>query len=519
MYDLLVKNGRLIDGTGNLWFQADVGVAGERIAEIGPLPSDAAKETIDACGLCVAPGFVDVHSHSELAVLQDPRLEPKVMQGITTEVTGNCGLSCAPVDPSNRQAVKDAMSGIIGGDEIEWDWTSVASFLSRLSPAAVNAAYLLPHALVRIQVMGFEQREASGSELSQMREVVAQGMAEGAIGLSSGLTFSPANAATTGELIELCKVVARHNGIYATHMRDYLHDIDSGVREVVEICRSAEVPGHIAHYAAVGLNRGKARHLLDLIEQARAEGADLSFDAYPYIAGSTSLKEILPIWMQDGGTDALKRRLADPEVRAKLERLVGAPADVPWDAVVIVDFDSPELKQHAMKSVAQIAQELSKSCVDTACDLLLADDLSPRVVVFIGSEEDVQTIMGHPVHMFSTDGLLFGDHVHPRTYGTYPRILGRYVRDLGNLTLPEAIRKMTSYPAARFGLRDRGLLRPGYFADLCLFDPDTVIDRATFQASRQFPEGIRHVIVNGTVVVDGGRHTGELPGRVIEGRD
>lgn len=516
MFDLIIKNGMVFDGAGNPWFRADIGIAGDRIAAVGQLSEAPAKRTLDASGQFVTPGFVDAHGHSELVAVTEPQLAPKVMQGVTTEVCANCGLSVAPVSDETREGVKRRIGGTLGGPDMAWDWSSVGEFLNRLDRGlGTNLVYLAPHAPIRIEVMGYEPRAATRVEIARMQELLRRALEEGAAGLSTGLNFSPACYSTEEEIVGLCEVVREYGAIHASHMRDYLDDVESGIAEIVAIGKKTGVASHIAHFAAVGRNKGRSDDMLAMIDAARAEHVDLTVDAYPYIAGSTSLHEMLPAWVHEGGMEEMAARVADPDVRGRLEREVGRPELVGWEDILIVLIENPDLKQYEMKRVSEIAEERGTSPVEAVCHLLVEDDLHPRIVTFIGSEPDVENIMRHPAHMFSTDGLIYGEHVHPRSYGTYPRILGRYVREAGNLSWEEAIRKMTSFPARRFGLRGRGLICEGFHADLVVFDPERILDTATFEHSNRFPEGISCVIVNGAVVAEQGSPTGALPGRAL----
>ena len=516
MFDLLIKNGRVFDGAGNPWFRADLGIAGDRIAAVGQLGDAEAKRILDVSGQFVAPGFVDAHGHSELVAVTDPQLAPKVMQGVTSEVCGNCGLSVAPVSDATREGVKQRIGSTLGGPGMVWDWSSVGEFLDRLDRGlGTNLAYLAPHAALRIQVMGYEPRAATGEEIARMQKLLRRALEEGAVGLSTGLNFSPACYSTEEEIAALCDILREYGAVHASHMRDYLDDVDSGIAEIVSIGRKTGAASHIAHFAAVGKNKGRSDRMLARIDAARADQVDLTVDAYPYIAGSTNLHEMLPAWVHEGGMAEMAVRVADPEVRRRLEQEVGHPELVGWEDILIVFIENPEMKQYEMKRVSEIAEDRGTSSVEAVCDLLVEDNLRPRIVTFIGNESDVQNIMRHPAHMFSTDALIYGDHVHPRSYGTYPRILGRYVREMGNLSWEEAIRKMTSFPARRFGLRGRGQISEGFYADLVVFAPERILDTATFEHSNRFPEGIAAVIVNGAPVVENGSLTGERSGRVL----
>ncbi|MGQ9585378.1 MAG: N-acyl-D-amino-acid deacylase family protein [Anaerolineae bacterium] len=514
MFDLLVTNGRIVDGGGNPWFRGDVGVTGERIAAIGLLAEAEAKITLDAGGAIVCPGFIDVHAHSDLPLLSEPRHEPKVRQGVTTEVMGNCGWGFAPASPETLAQLL-AFRGM--NRPITQTWTSVAEFLSLFDhQVAINVAYLLPHSTLRIEAMGWEDRNPSRQELERMKELVAQGMADGAVGISTGLDYPPSSFASTDELIEICRTVSRLGGIYVSHTRDISHP-EQALGEAMRIGEKAGIPVHISHLKAVGPeNRGRAAdRILPIVDRAREKGLDVTFDSYPYEAGSGSLKRVLPDWIQEGGPDGLAHRLRDSGLRARAKKEKREIYGLDWDKIYLVALPSEKNKDLVGKNLIEAAAMRQVDPVDLAWDLLVEENLECTTIFFLEAEEDIQTIMRHPAQMVCSDSLLEGQNTHPRTFGTFPRILGRYVRELGVLRLEEAVRKMTSFPAQRFGLKGRGLLKEGFVADLVVFDEGRVRDTAGYWDSRRYPEGIAYVVVNGRVVVDQGRHTGALPGRAL----
>jgi len=514
MFDILIINGRIVDGSGNPWYYGDVGVSGGKIAAIGKLDPAVAAKVIDAEGQVVCPGFIDVHVHSDVMLLAEPRHEPKVRQGVTTELLGQDGLSYAPLSPRNLQMMRRYLSGLNGDPDIAWDWTSVGDFLSRFDgKTAVNVAYLIPHCALRVEAMGWANRLPTKVELDEMKKLAAQGMADGAVGFSTGLTYAPGCYSNTKELIEICKVIAQHGGIYVTHLRDYRAGLFEALDEALEIGEKAGIAVHFSHFRG----RGRSEQMLAKVDEARERGLDVTIESYPYFVGSGMLQARLPTWVHEGGPEAILEKLSDPEARKRIKEDIHRRSPN-WSKVFICGVESESNKNFEGYSIAELSARLDKEPVDFICDLLLEERLAVSHMVFGDDEEeeDVRRIMTHHAHMVGSDSLLIGGKPNPRTYGTYPRYLGRYVRELGILTLEDCIRKMTSLPAQRLGLQDRGLLREGLAADIVIFDPDTVIDKATFEAPRRYPEGILYVLVNGELVVADGQHTGTLPGRALK---
>ncbi len=513
MFDLLIRNGRIVDGTGNPWYRADVGIRGERIAAIGHLAGAEAGHVIDAQGQVVCPGFVDPHSHSDLYLLAHPHHEPKIRQGVTTEVLGQDGISYAPVSDEGMAYWRDYWRAVDGRPELDWGWRGVGEFLAcfdqRVSP---NVAYLVPHGTVRYEVLGLADRPPTKGELAHMEELVAQGMEEGAVGLSTGLTYLPAFYSTTEELVACCRAVARYGGVYVTHLRDYGEHIAEAIEEALTIGRETGVPVHISHF------NGRAEECLPLMDRARAEGLDVTFENYPYLAGCTLLSHFLPRWAQAGGIPDTVARLRDPAVRERIQRKMAGTHEGQWQNYLICAVGTEANQCYEGLLLPEAAEVAGKGVVDFICDLIVEERLAVTVVQYHvhRTEEDLRAMTRHPAHMVCTDAIFLGSHPHPRGYGTYPRYLGHYVREEGVLTLEECIRKMTSLPAHRFGLWDRGLLSEGCFADLVIFDPDAVQDTATFESPCQYPLGIDTVIVNGQVVLDNGQHTGATPGRGLK---
>jgi N-acyl-D-amino-acid deacylase len=519
-YDILIENGRVIDGTGNPWIKADVGVVDDRIEAVGGLGGSAAERRIDARGFVLAPGFIDIHSHSDYSVLIDPRVESKVRQGVTTEVVGNCGGSAAPMSPEVREYRGRYMRASVG-EEFEFNWETMGDYLGLIDSAGAsfNVVALVGHGTVRQNVMGYDNRVPTSSELADMKGLVAGAMEDGAWGMSTGLIYPPSVYAKTEEIVELARVLAGYSGIYFSHIRGEGETLLEAVKEAVQIGDEANVPVEIAHFKASGkAHWGKTKESLKLVEEGRLRGVDVTFDQYPYIASSTGLAALMPHWAQEGGADMLLERLRDTEVRGKI---VEGPATVTrdWNAVMIASAKNhPEYEG---KTITEVAKLEDKNEMEAVFDLLLAEDAQVSIVSFGMSEDDVRRVMRSPYGMVGSDGsavsprgVLGRGKPHPRYYGTFPRVIGHYVRE-GVLLLQEAVRKMTSAPAQRLGLRDRGLLREGFKSDIAVFDPDKVKDEATFVDPHRYASGIPYVIVNGTVVVDNGEHTGELPGKAL----
>lgn len=514
MFDLIIRGGRIIDGSGNPWYYGDVGICGDRIGAIGKLGTADARRVIDASGRVVCPGFIDMHCHSDIMLLAKPRHEPKVMQGVTTDVIGVDGLSYAPLSPVNLQMQRRYLSGLNGNPDIAWDWSSVREYLDRFDRrVAINVAYLVPHNALRLEVMGFVNRPATAEELKKMRELVAQGMREGAVGFSTGLDYCPGRYSNTEELIEICKTVAEYDGISVWHVRYRDLGVIKGTKEAIKVGEESGVKVHFSHYHG-SAGEGKPEEMLAIVDEARTRGLDVTFDAYPYIAGSGFLAVTLPPWAHEGGPDAILARLRDPKAREKICADMHATPS-PWERTILACVSTERNKIYLGKSLLEAAKMAGKDVAEFVCDLLLEEKLNVGHVSFRNDEEDMRIIMRHPCHIACSDGLLVGDKPHPRGWGTFARFLGVYSRELGILSLEEAIRHMTSAAAQRLGLIDRGLLKENLAADLVVFNPETIIDKATFDEPKKYPEGIDYVLVNGAVVVDKGKHTGVLNGRAL----
>ncbi|CAM5690057.1 N-acyl-D-amino-acid deacylase family protein [Streptomyces aurantiogriseus] len=536
MEDLVIRDADVVDGTGGPSYRADVVVDDGWIVAIVQEAAAAgcqrpkATRELDAEGLVLSPGFIDMHAHSDLALLRDPDHSAKAAQGVTLEVLGQDGLSYAPVDDRTLEGVRRAIAGWNGhGDDIDFDWRSVGEYLDRLDfgfegrGIAVNAAYLVPQGTVRALAVGWEDREATPRELDRMRRLVAEGMEQGAVGLSSGLTYTPGMYARDAELTELCRVVAEYGGYYCPHHRSYGAGALEAYAEMVELTREAGCPLHLTHATMnFGVNKGRAPELLALLDDALAAGSDITLDTYPYTPGCTTLVALLPSWASEGGPEAILGRLADEETAQRIRHdleVTGADGchgvPVEWDTIEISGVGDPRLADHVGRTIQQSAALRGETPWTTARRLLLDDRLAPTILQHVGHEENVRTIMRHRVHTGGSDGVLQGAKAHPRAYGTFPHYLGHYVRELGVLSLEECVAHLTGRPAARLRLPDRGLIREGHRADLVLFDPRTVAAGSTYDAPRTLPTGIPYVLVDGRFVIEDGRRTDVLAGRAV----
>ena len=530
-YDLVIRNGRIVDGTGRAGYVADVAIKNDRIVKIGKLSQAAATRTIDAQGLVVAPGFIDMLGQSETYLLIDPRAMSKVMMGVTTEITGE-GESIAPI---NERQIKE-QEDFLRRFSLTIDWRTLGDYFARLDKqgSGVNLGTFVGATQVREYVIGYDDRPPTPQELEQMKKLVADAMRDGALGLSTSLQYVPARFAKTDELIELAKVARQYGGIYATHQRSEANTIDASLDEVFEIAQKAKIPVEIWHLkTAYKKNWGRMPYVLNRIKQARERGLDITADIYPYIAGSTALSACLPPWALEGGTDKMLERLRDSQSRQRLKTEI-SQEQTTWEniylgsggpgGVLIGSVVNRELESLQGKRISEIAEQQKKDPLDAVFDLILADHGQTGAIYFMMSEDDMRAAMKSPLVSFctdsgsrATDGPLAGSKSHPRGWGSYPRILGRYVRDEKLLTLEDAIHKMTGGPAARVGLKQRGLIKEGMFADITVFDPTKVIDTATFESPNQYPVGIDYVIVNGKLSVDKGQRSSALAGRVLRG--
>lgn len=530
-FDLLIRGGTVIDGTGRSSFPAHVAVQNGRIAAVSAsdeLARATAQVTLDAAGRYVTPGFIDIHTHSDRSILINPRMESKVRQGVTTEVGGNCGSGVAP---ARGEAISAIRREAETGRTEPAGWETMGEYFEHMERAgiATNYATWTGHGTLRASVVGYAMRAPTPGELEEMKTLLREAMSAGAFGLSTGLIYAPSGYATTEELVELTGVVREFGGLYASHIRNEASGLLTAVDEAIEIGRRARVPVQIAHHKASGkANWGLVEASLARMDQARSDGVDVACDQYPYVASSTGLSAVLPKWALEGGKDELLARLRDPATRATLRREMSAARpdwgtlteESGWHNILIARVrTAPSLEG---RRLGEVAVERGRDPFDLSFDLLIQEEGFVGCVFFSMCEEDVQTVMRWPHTMIGSDasaaapyGALGEGKPHPRAYGTFPRVLGHYVRDLAVLSWEEAIHKMTGQPAARLGLGDRGELRTGAVADIVVLDPASVVDRATYQAPHQYAAGIEHVVVNGAPVVLHSEHTGALPGRVL----
>ena len=522
----LIKNGFIVDGSGNPGYKADVLLNGGIIEKIAETIEEDGAEIINAEGLVVAPGFIDTHSHSDLQVLVEPEVAPKVLQGITTEILGQDGISMAPLPKEYVSPWRKNLAGLDGdSDLIDWNYETTENYLQMIDDVkpGLNECYLVPHGNIRVEAMGLENRLPNDEELERMCAVTRREMEAGAVGLSTGLIYMPCAYSESREIIEMCKVVAEYDGLFVIHQRSEADTILDSMEEVIKIGRESGVRIHYSHFKVCGKkNWDKVDKVIELLEEAKKEGIRVSFDQYPYVAGSTMLGVILPPWVHDGGTDKVLERLADPELRKKMVYDIehGIPG---WDNFVefagldqiFVTSVKTEKNQDAIGlNLIELGKLRGKDPYEATFDLLFEEENAVGMVDFYGTEEHVIRIMKRPEMNACTDGLL-GGKPHPRVYGAFPRILGKYVREEKALTLEEAVYKMTKKPAVTFNMTGRGEVKAGYCADLCIFNPDTVIDKGTFVDPVQYPEGIEYVIIGGELTVENGKHTGKRNGAVL----
>ena len=523
-FDLLIEGGTVIDGSGSPGFDGSVAVHGDRLVVLrGATRTLRAARRVDAAGRVIAPGFIDLHSHSGVMILAEPRHEPKVRQGVTTEVIGVDGNSYAPFrSAADLRAFARLNAGLDGLPDFALDWTDVASYLDRFDGViSVNLAFFVGNSSLRIDAVGWEDVPADPAALDRMRGLLRESMEAGAFGISSGLDYPPGSYASTEELAALTQEAARLGGFYHTHVRYPLGDryLDP-FREALEIGRRGEGPVHITHLYHRPIYPGPPEELIDLIVDARAGGLDVTWDTYPYEWACTRLVIQLPQWVQSGGPDAALERIADRGVRARIrdEMLVLGRAyanENPYDNIRLGYFATPAYRPWEGRTIGEFVRETGQDAVDAICDMLIAEDLRPNQVTSGPLTETLAPFLAHPLSMIGSDSTFVGAKPSPRTYGSFPRVLGEFVRERRVMPLEMAVRKMTATPAARLGLPDRGLLRDGMKADIVVFDPATVRATATYEEPRSFPVGIDWVIVNGVVVVAAGEHTGATPGRAL----
>jgi N-acyl-D-amino-acid deacylase len=531
-YDLLIVGGHILEGSGSPWFEGSVAVKDGKIADVGRLPHATARRVIDAAGLVVAPGFIDLHTHSDYTLLVDGTAQSKIRQGVTTEIIGESS-SAGPVLGPEAAEFDKALQPL----GIQRDWNTLGEYFARVERQgiSVNLASYVGSGQVRGCVLGNVNRAPTAEELEKMKGLVEQAMRDGAIGLSSGLIYPPNMYATTDELVELAKVAAAYGGIYATHIRgEGAHGIQA-IDEAITISEKAKLPAHIFHFKMDGhANWGRMVEQVRHIKAARERGVDITADQYPYVAAMTGLEMCLPPKYLEGTSAQIVERLKDPKARDEIRRAIatGLPRwednEVKsvggWHGVLVASLQKPENKKYEGRRMDEVARLMGKAPLDALCDLLISEGGSADAIYFSMSEPDVRLAMQQPWVGVGSDGsavnteMTFAGKPHPRFYGSCARILGYYVRNQKVISLANAVRKMTSFPAQVTGLSDRGLLRPGMAADIAIFDPKTVADKATFEDPLQYSVGVPYVIVNGVVVIDNGQHTGAKPGRVLYGR-
>jgi N-acyl-D-amino-acid deacylase len=529
MLDLKLTGGTVVDGTGAPARLADVGIRDDTIVAVGDLGREPAGLALDTRDRVVAPGFIDMHSHSDWRLWANRRAESKVRQGVTTEVVGNCGFSPAPVGTAFRDDLRAFALYLPPG--MDFAWASVGEYLDRFAAdgVAVNVLQLVGHGTARIAAMGFARRAPSAGELDTMTGLVAESMEDGAWGLSSGLIYAPGSYAETAELVAFARAAARAGGVYASHIRGEGPTLLEAVGEAIRIGREAGLPVQVSHLKAAGRRQwGRVGEALALIEAARAEGLDVTADVYPYTGSSTTLRTLLPDWALEGGVEAMLARLGDAATRTRLVAEIesgggggeGFATNVGWEGIAIAY--APGRAEAEGRRLAELGQAAGLPPVEVALDLLGTTRGRAYMILFQLDEADVRRVLVHPHVMIGSDGSALAPYgelgqgkPHPRSYGTFPRVLGHYGRDAGLLTVEQAVWKMTGFPAAKLGLADRGVVRPGARADLVVFDARTVSDLATYDDPHRYPRGVEHVLVNGRLVVRDGEHTGSLPGRVL----
>ena len=519
-FNLVIKGGLVVDGTGNPWLRKDIGITNGKITRLGHITEDSG-ETMDATGMIVSPGFIDLHNHSDFSILAYPSAESYIMQGVTTAVVGNCGLSLAPLEPDKLALLKRYLSPFLkAGFDYGWEWRTLAEFYQKVEKqgTSLNLAPLVGQGTIRLAVKGFDSTGSSAEEMNQMKKLLAQSLEDGAFGMSTGLIYPPGCYSSTEELIELASVLKEYGAIYTTHMRNEGDRLIEALEEAIEIAEANGIPIEISHHKAAGRsNWGKVNATLRLMEQARQRGVEVNCDVYPYTAGSTTITTLLPTWTLAGGVEKMLDRLKNKQTRQSI-KLEGTRFSE-WDGIVIAEC--PSKKEYQGKSLEDILKETNRfdDPYEGLFDLLLEIEGNATIIVFLMDEDDVRTVMSSPLSSFISDSwvtaLDAGGKPHPRAYGTFPRVLGKYVREEELLTLEQAIRKMTSLPAGKIGLKCRGILREGFWADVVIFDQAVIKDQATFDDPHQYPKGIEYVIVNGQVVVDHGRLTGVRPGKIL----
>lgn len=547
MIDLIIRNGRIVDGTGNPWFRGEIGISDGKVEKIGRSVSAESKRIIDAEGLVVCPGFIDIHNHSDTTVLINPKAESMVRQGVTTQVIGNCGFSCAPVKDHTKDLLGKYLFELM--PEIEIEWNTFGEYLNQLDKrkSTINIASLVGHGTVRIAVLGYAKRLPNREEIEEMKGLVVSAIEDGAFGMSTGLAYAPGIFSDTNEIIDLAEVIAEYDGLYTSHIRNEANETawKQSVQEAIQVGEKTGVRVQVSHIESHYPNWGKQEMILRMFENARDKGIDVACDIPPYVCGYTTITTLLPDWALSGGLPKIVERLRDPEKRKKIKKFVMEEKDrhtnpsqslvadgYPTKIWIVSSEKRPEL---VGKNLEDVAEVFGKDPFDSALDLILGEEGKTPIICELHTEDDIREVVKHPLSIIESDGFSWTPHgklgktkPHPRSYGTFPLIFRKYVRgetrneepkEKGEkiLSLEEAVRKMTSFPAQRLGLRNRGILREGTWADIVIFDPLTIEDQATYANPHQYPKGINQVLVNGEMVIEEGEHTGAYPGRILRG--
>lgn len=541
MLDILIKNAEIIDGSGGKSYPGEIGIKKKRIQNIAPIIDQESARVIDARGLALAPGFIDIHSHTDWTILINPRAESKVRQGVTTEVVGNCGFTAAPVREGHFDDLMQYLVNTVfisNAEKKKWKWKTQSDYINeiRRKGTSVNIASLVGHGTIKVGVMGFKQAPPTAIELQKMGHMLREELQEGLFGMSTGLQYDPASFSTRQELVELAKILAEYEAVYATHMKSEGDIILDCISQAAEIGKESGVSLEISHLKAASKKYwGKVDDIMKLIDNKRGEGVNIDFDVYPYIASGTGLIDLIPPWAREEGINKLMDYFNDENsltaIIADMEEGTKGwenPMEgLTWEAVKIATVDSARNRKYEGKNIGQISADMGCEPHHAVIKLLKEEHGAVKIIFFGMKEDDVTRIMKHPRAIFGSDGravadygVLSGGKIHPRYYGTFPRILGHYARDKGLFPLEEAVKKMTSFPAKKMNIVDRGFLREGYYADIVIFDKDRIIDVATFDDPHQYPRGIEYVLVNGDIVVANNHHTGVLSGRILKsGKD
>ncbi len=532
MFDILFRGAKIIDGTGAPWYRGDVGVKDGRIAAVGELSKEDAKEKIDVCDRILCPGFIDVHTHSDFVVFRDPVMLSKLHQGITTQFVGQCGQSAAPVNEKTRELLESYLGFILAGTKISWNWKTFDDWLKEVEklPLALNMATCLGHGTLRVAVMGFEDRKATSTEIETMKNLLREGMEAGSFGLSTGLIYPPGVYTPKEELLELAEVLRETGGLYMTHMRNESAELLNGVAETIELGRLGGIPVQISHHKVLGKeNWGLVKKSLQMVDEAREEGIDVTIDQYPYNNCSTSVRACLPPWAQAGGVQSICERLENRETREKIAEEIRVSMDMSkpcgWESMLrhgggpegaLVVY-CPNTPQWEGKNLREIASAMNMDPVESAFEIIMKNNGNDLACYAAISDDDIKTVLSHPATMIGSDSIppAEGAKAHPRSFGSHSRVIAKYVREEKTLTIENAVQKMTALPAARFGLQRKGLIRPGMDADMLIFDEKKVLDKATYEKPTELAQGMDIVLIGGNKVLDGGSYTGTASGTVI----